>query len=111
MYTYSSFENSGTFILLRPMLFLLLAVMLVLFTALLIPKIRTNLLNGFAVISLSVVAVLVAIQVVYYHAIIVDEIGLGGDPVSLLLFLVVAFFALLNILLYFTLSFRKQAVC
>lgn len=56
---------------------LLLAVALLLFIALLIPLIGSKLLNGFSVISLSAVTVLAGLQVVYYHAIIVDEIGLG----------------------------------
>ncbi|ANU11852.1 hypothetical protein BBH88_17150 [Planococcus antarcticus DSM 14505] len=107
IYTYSSFESFGTFTLLRPILFLLLAVALLLFIALLIPKIRMNLLNRIAVISLSVESVVVGIQVVYYHAIIVDEIGLGGDTVSLFLFLAIALFGLLNPLLYLLASRRN----
>lgn len=100
MYTYSSFEDSGTFILLRPILFLLLAVAFLLFLAILMPRIRNTMLNSFAVISLSIVSMFVALQVVYYHAIIVDEIGLGGDPVSLYLFLAIAGFGLVNPFLY-----------
>ena len=110
MYTHSSFETFGTFTLLRPILFVLLAVALLLFIALLIPKIRSNLLNGFAVISLSFVTVLIGIQVVYYHAIIVDEIGLGGDSVSFFLFLAIAFFGLVNCLFYLLTYLRKNQV-
>lgn len=109
MYTYSSFESFGTFTLLRPILFLLLGVALILCIAQLIPKIRTHLLNGFAVISLSLVTIAVAVQVVYYHAIIVDEIGLGGDAVSLYLFIAIAFMGVMNVLLYlFTRPRKKQ---
>ena len=106
---YSSFEIFGAFPLLRPILFLLLAVTIILFITLLIPKIRVYLLNGFAVISLSVVTMLVAMQVVYYHAIIVDEIGLSGDPVSIYLFLAIASFGIVNSLLcLFTCHRRKN---
>lgn len=107
MYTYSSFENSGTFTLLRPILFLLLTTASLLFITILIPKIRHKLLNGFSVISLSLITVLVAMQVGYYHAIIVDEIGLGGDAVSLYLFLAIAFLGAVNTALYISISYRK----
>lgn len=110
MYTYSSFESFGTFTLLRPILFLLLAVALILFIVQLIPKIRTYLLNGFAVISLSFVTIAVAVQVVYYHAIIVDEIGLGGDAVSLYLFLSIAFMGVMNVLLHLFTRPRKTRI-
>lgn len=110
MYTYSSFEDSGTFILLRPILFLLLAVAFLLFLAILIPRIRNSMLNAFAVVSLSVVTVFVALQVGYYHAIIVDEIGLGGDPVSFYLFFTIAAFSLMNPILYLLTRQKRNIV-
>lgn len=101
MYTYESFETLGTFTLLRPIFITLLTVSLLLFATLILPKIRLKLINGFAIISISIILVLVSGQVLFYHAIIVDEINLGGDPVSFGMFLAILCLSFINPIIYF----------
>lgn len=101
MYTYESFEKFGSFILLRPVFGTLLTASILLFLILIIPKARGKLLNGFIIISISVLSIVVSAQVLFYDAIIVDELGLGGDAVTTYIFLGIVGFSLLNPLLYF----------
>ncbi|MDE5416178.1 hypothetical protein [Alkalihalobacterium chitinilyticum] len=101
MYTYDSFETLGVFTLLRPMYITVLVMSLLLFFIIIIPKFYTRWLNGFAIISLTSVLIFVSCQLLYYSGIIVDEIGLGGDPVSFYLFLAITIMGAINIIIYF----------
>ncbi|PWA11938.1 hypothetical protein DCC39_08355 [Pueribacillus theae] len=101
MYTYESFEKFGVFTLLRPVFVTLLIAAVILFLILIIPKARSKFLNGFSVISLSLLSIFVSAQVLFYGGIVVDELGLGGDAVATYMFLAIVVFSLLNPLLYF----------
>jgi len=96
LYTYDSFETAGAFTLMRPIFITLLIVSLLLFVIIILPKLRRELANGSLVFGLSFVSLIISAQLLYYHAIIVDEIGLSGDGVSTLLFLVNAIFCIAN---------------
>lgn len=100
MYTYESFETFGEFTLLRPIFMTILLVDLLLFLGLLIPNVRNNMINTITVVSLSSISTLVSAQLLFYSAIIVDEIGLGGDPVSFTLFLTIFGLGIINYFVY-----------
>jgi len=59
-------------------------------------------INGFTVLSMSAISILVSGQLLYYSGIIVDEIGLGGDPVSFFLFLAITGIGIINLIIYFS---------
>ncbi|MCF6136590.1 hypothetical protein [Pseudalkalibacillus berkeleyi] len=101
MYTYESFEILGAFTLLRPVFITFLVISLLLFVTVLLPKPKTKFLNLFTVISISIISLIVSTQVLYYDAIIVDEIGLGGDEVTTYMYIIVAVFSIINPLIYF----------
>ncbi|AZS13841.1 hypothetical protein [Paenibacillus lutimineralis] len=100
MYTYDSFETAGAFTLMRPIFITLLIVSLLLFVIIILPKLRRKLANGSFVFGLSLVSLVVSAQLLYYQAIIVDEIGLGGDEASTMLFLVNAIFCIANPIIF-----------
>ena len=102
MYTYESFETLGVFTLLRPIFITILVVSLLLFFVIIIPKFKNKVINGFTVLVLSVISILVSGQLLFYHGIIVDEIGLGGDPVSFYIFLAIVGIGILNLIIYFS---------
>jgi hypothetical protein len=104
MYTYESFVHDGTFTLMRPVFFTLLIASIVLFSLIIIPKTRRRLLNVFSVLSLSFIFAMMAVQVIYYDAIIVDEIGLGGDAVSTLTSIIILAFSVLNPIVFLSLK-------
>ncbi|WP_079508742.1 hypothetical protein [Mesobacillus jeotgali] len=81
MYTYKTFVTDGAFTLMRPVFFTLLLLSVLLCLLIVIPGFRKKFLNGFSVIGLSLLFAIITVEVVYYDAIIIDEIGLGGDPV------------------------------
>ena len=110
MYLYESFESSGTFTLLRPVYLTLVIIVLLLFLAIVIPAIRRNFITGFTVVSLSAVLVIVSAQIMFYHAVIVDEIGLGGDSIAFYSFLIVTAASFVNLLIYFGSKSRKITI-
>lgn len=108
LYTYESFETLGVFTLLRPTFITILAVSLLLFFIIIIPKLKNKMINRFTVLSLSAISILVSAQLLFYEGIIVDEIGLGGDPVSFYLFLAITCMGIINLSLYFSRQVRLK---
>ena len=58
-------------------------------------------INGFTVACISILSILVSAQTLFYSGIIVDEINLGGDVVSTVLFLATTVINILNPIIYF----------
>ncbi|MEH7352447.1 hypothetical protein V7150_02545 [Neobacillus drentensis] len=110
MYTYDSFVTNGSFTLLRPIFISLIIISLFLSFLIIFPKTKQKLINGFTVISLSLVFTIVSVQVIYYDSIIVDEIGLGGDGVSTIMCLAIIALSLLNPIIYFGINNRKEKI-
>ncbi|HEY4553400.1 MAG TPA: hypothetical protein VIG80_09415 [Bacillaceae bacterium] len=104
MYTYETLAAaSGAFTLMRPVFTaLLIFSLLLLFTVIF----KRTLVNGAAVIGFAVVFIVVAAQLLYYSAIIVDELGLAGDLMMTNLFLGIAAVNVLNPVLYYRLGKR-----
>ena len=110
MYTYDSFVTMGTFTLLRPILITFLVVSVLLFVLILIPKAKKKFINGFSVISLSLLSIWVSAQIIFYQGIIVDELNLGGDSTSFFLFLAITGISCLNLIIYFKRNERTTSV-
>ena len=104
MYTYETFVTEGSFTLMRPVFFTMLILAILLFIMIISPQLRVKLLNRFSVMSLSAIFGIITIQVMYYDAIIVDEIGLGGDPTSFFIALMIFALCMLNPVLYYYLN-------
>ncbi|OOC62646.1 hypothetical protein [Paenibacillus ihbetae] len=102
MYTYKSFETIGAFTLLRPIFISILVVSLLLFFIMIFPKLKNKMVNGFTVLSLSAMSIFVSGQLLYNSGIIVDEIGLSGDPVSFYIFLAITGIGIINLIIYFS---------
>ena len=101
MYTYESFETLGSFTLLRPIFVTFLIISVILFFIVILPRNKSKILNGFTVICISSLFIVVSAQILFYSGIIVDEINLGGDAVSTYLFLAIAVISILNPIIYF----------
>ncbi|USK32132.1 hypothetical protein LIT25_16110 [Bacillus sp. F19] len=96
MYTYDSFETLGAFTLLRPIFVTFIITALLMFFIIIFPKIRLKMVSGLSVVGLSIVSVIASAQLLYYDAIIVDELGLGGDVVTTYMFLVILILGFVN---------------
>jgi hypothetical protein len=101
MYTYESFETLGAFTLLRPTLITILIVSLLLFIKVIFPKEKIKIINGFTIVSISIISIFISAQVLFYIGIIADEINLGGDPVSFNMFLIILGLSCINSIIYF----------
>lgn len=102
MYTYESFETLGAFTLMRPIFSTFLVISILLLLLVLIPRTKKTYINGFTVISISTISILISAQLLFYEGIIVDEIGLGGDTVSTIIFLAIVGLGILNPILYYS---------
>ncbi|MGE7603496.1 hypothetical protein ACQKL5_13565 [Peribacillus sp. NPDC097675] len=107
MYTYESFETDGVFTLLRPILFTFVILGFLLFIGIILPKALNTFLHATTVISMSLLSIIVSAQVVFYDAIIVDELSLGGDAMATSMYLIIIVFGIVNPLIYF---FRQNRV-
>lgn len=101
MYTFESFETLGTFTLLRPVFIVLLITTLLIFFFLITSTFKNIIINGFGVVSLSTLSLIVSAQLIFYVGVIADEISLGGDAISIYLFLAIAIFNFVNPIIYF----------
>ncbi|RLQ91276.1 hypothetical protein [Planomicrobium sp. Y74] len=110
MYTHPTFESFGTFILMRPIFYSLLAASIALFVLIVWPSLRRRLLNTFAVLSISALTFWVSVQTMYYDAIIVDEIELGGDPVTTYMVLLIVALSFMNPLFYLIITLKSKPI-
>lgn len=79
-------ENNTEFEYLRPIFILLLDISIFLLSVLLITKRKFKTINGLFVVSMSFICVSVSAIAMWQIGIIVDELNLGGNAVSTLLF-------------------------
>ncbi|NLP52551.1 hypothetical protein [Bacillus sp. RO1] len=108
MYTYSSFEIAGSFALLRPILYTILAVSIFLFIFIVVPKFKATIQSTFLVMIVSLLNILVAGLVMFFSAIVADELNLDGDSVGMILFMSIFAISALNMLLYLMRNRSKQ---
>ncbi|WP_338448686.1 hypothetical protein R4Z09_21055 [Niallia oryzisoli] len=108
IYTYNSFESLGVFTLHRSIFITILIFSILLFFTIIIPRFQNNMINGFTVLTHTVVSILVSGQLLYFDGIVVDEIGLGGDPVSFILFLAIAGIGIINLIVYFSVKGKSD---
>ncbi|RNF38970.1 hypothetical protein [Planococcus salinus] len=102
MYIHPSFSTDGSFTLLQPLYTTLLVVSVLLFVLIFLPITRRKFINGFTVVALSLLMMWISIQLIYFDAIIVDEIGLGGNPITFFMVAAIVVFGFANPLFYFT---------
>ncbi|MEH6986328.1 hypothetical protein [Cytobacillus firmus] len=97
MYTYESFVTDGSFTLLQPVFYssLLAAVILLIFA------LTSKAISGIVVVFISLILIIISGQVLFFDAIIADELGLGGDGTATLLFLGIAFLSLASPVIFF----------
>lgn len=97
MYTYESFVTEGAFTLLQPVFYssLLAAVILLIFA------LTSKAISGIVVVFISLILIIISGQVLFFDAIIADELGLGGDGTATLLFLGIAFLNLASPVIFF----------
>ncbi|MCM3618279.1 hypothetical protein M3936_11885 [Sutcliffiella horikoshii] len=100
MFTYSSFEIAGAFALLRPILYTLLVANVLLFILNIVPRLKAKYLNSFIVLGASFLKVVIALQVVFFGAVVADELNLAGDTVGMILLMLIVGISALNILIY-----------
>ncbi|RBP96663.1 hypothetical protein DFO70_101479 [Cytobacillus firmus] len=100
MYTYESFVTDGAFTLLRPVISSFLLITVVLFILVWLPKVMQGFLNGFTVMAITMISIIVSGQVLFFEAILADELGLGGGS-GFWMFLVIVILGIVSPIIYF----------
>ncbi|MBG9588481.1 hypothetical protein [Cytobacillus firmus] len=100
MYTYESFVTDGIFTLLRPVISSFLLIAVVLFVLVWLPKALQGFLNGFTVMAFAIVSIIISGQVLFFEAILADELGLGGGS-GFWMFLLIVFLGTVSPIIYF----------
>ncbi|MGN7941189.1 hypothetical protein [Virgibacillus sp. 6R] len=101
MFTYESFVTNGAFTLLRPITITLMIVSAIIFLLIILPKTRNRVVNGFSVISSSLILSIISIQIMFSIGILADELNLAGDPTSFILCVIIFIFSFINVILHF----------
>lgn len=65
-------------------------------------------INGFTVVSLSVLAIVVSGQLLVYTGIIADELGLGGNPIAFFMFVAIVAIGIINSVIYIERRSKKD---
>lgn len=100
MYTYESFVTDGTFTLLRPVMSSFLLIAVILFVLVSLPKVLQGFLNGFSVMAAALISIIISGQVLFFEAILADELGMGGGS-GFWMFLVIVFLGIVSPIIYF----------
>lgn len=100
MFSYYSFETLGAFTLMRPLFITILVAMIIIFFTVFIPNFRLMYNNIFPILLISIIGQLLSAQLFFYNGILVDELVLSGDSLSIFLFMLTVLFAFLNPCIY-----------
>ncbi|WP_430510830.1 hypothetical protein [Gottfriedia solisilvae] len=88
--------------------FIFLIVVLVISSAIsTFQKKGAKILNGFAIVTISLICAVVAGVLLYKMGYIVDELNLGGDPVSTYMVIGIGVLSVVNLFTYFLRDNRK----
>ncbi|EWG11055.1 hypothetical protein [Cytobacillus firmus] len=99
MYTYESFVTDGTFTLLRPVISSFLLITVILFVLVWLPKALQGFMNIFTVMAVALISIIISGQVIFFEAILADELGMGGGS-GFWMFLVIVFLGTVSPIIY-----------
>lgn len=100
MFTYDAIGTLTEFTLLRPIFITILAMMIVSFLTVVVPKFRSMYGNVFPILYLSVASLIASAQLLFFNGVLVDELVLSGDSVSFFLFIGIGALVVLNPCVY-----------
>lgn len=98
----------ATFVYLRPVFIFFIIVLAISLIIVIFQKKKRTFINGFTIMSISLICSVASIIMMYQIGMIADELVLGGDSVSFTLFIAVAVLSLMNPIVYFYKKIRKK---
>ncbi|WP_127592756.1 hypothetical protein [Paenibacillus lautus] len=93
-------ESTNIFINFRPIYILFIIVLIISLLLMILRKNRHTMINGFTIAIIALISLAVSAYLTYQIGILSDELGIGGDAVSFMMFIVVAVLSLVNLLVY-----------
>jgi hypothetical protein len=93
-------ESTNIFINFRPIYILFIIVLIISLLLMILRKNRHTMINGFTIAIITLISLAVSAYLTYQIGILSDELGIGGDAVSFMMFIVVAVLSLVNLLVY-----------
>lgn len=85
----------------RPIYSSFIGILIILSIYVILNKNRLDKWNGFMVISISFITLIVSTYMTYLAGVLTDELTLSGDPVSFYMFIATALLSIINVIAYF----------
>ncbi|GAA4830816.1 hypothetical protein GCM10023310_04890 [Paenibacillus vulneris] len=93
-------ETANVFTNFRPIYLLLIIVLIVSVLVMLFQKKHYPLVNGFTISLILCICLIVSGFMTYQIGILSDALSMGGDPVSFIMFIIVAILSVISLLVY-----------
>jgi len=103
-----NYQESLTFFYHRPVFGAFIVILLILMAIVLIQGNTGRFINWFAFRFILSICFLIPAMLLYMGGYIVDEFGLGGDPVTFDMFLIIAGLCVVNLIVYKVVSVVKS---
>ena len=110
MFSHELIGSMSEFTLMRPVFFSLFVLLAITFLTVAVPKWRLMFRHVVPILLLSIIGIMVSAQLLFYEGVLVDELGLSGDPVTFYLFIGIGFFALLNPCVYLWMNQNESRI-
>lgn len=101
------FMVDGQFVLLRPLYVLIFVFALIIFLMNILPRRVRQYLNGFIVVFVSLFTLVLSGMLLFFDAVLVDELVANGDSFATYFFVGTAILAIINPVIYFS---RKKKI-
>ncbi|MGM0837243.1 MAG: hypothetical protein ACQEV7_13890 [Bacillota bacterium] len=102
--------ESTTFEYFRTIFITFTIIMAVLFILVMLNRGNFRLVNGFSIFSITAISILVSGLLLYTEGILVDELGLGGDPAVFYLFISIVLLGMGSMFLYLHKSTKQERI-
>ncbi|MGG1516626.1 hypothetical protein ABE504_14505 [Paenibacillus oryzisoli] len=94
-------DHAAVFTNFRPIYVFFIVILLILLALLITSKMKSGLIDVFFVLSIVGMSSVVSAFMTYQIGILSDELGIGGDPVSFIMFIVIVALSIANLFVYF----------
>jgi hypothetical protein len=93
-------DSANVFLNFRPIYILFIIVLVVSLFIIIFQKSHNKVINGFTVIVTLLISFIVSAYLTYQIGILSDELAIGGDAISMVMFFVVVSLSVVNLIVY-----------
>lgn len=98
-------DSTNIFIHFRPIYILFILILIISLFIMIFRKHGHKVINGFTIAMITLISLAVSAYLTYQIGFLSDELGVGGDAVSFMMFIAVVILSLVNLLVY---AFKRE---